>query len=51
VRYLYDYSDNELTSIGERINRIATQTSDCFVIFNNNSGGHAVGNAKRFVDN
>jgi len=47
VRYLYDYNDTELTGLAEEISGIASK--DVFVVFNNNSGGHAAENAKRFM--
>ena len=47
VRYLYDYNDIELTGLAEGISGIASE--DVYVVFNNNSGGHAAENAKRFM--
>ncbi|EMR05122.1 hypothetical protein C772_02882 [Bhargavaea cecembensis DSE10] len=47
VRYLYDYNDNELKGLAGEISGISSE--DVFVVFNNNSGGHAAENAKRFM--
>lgn len=47
VRYLYDYTDQELVEIQQAISRLKNQTDHVYVIFNNNSGGHAAENAKR----
>lgn len=49
VRYLYDYDESELAEWKERIDRLAEQSGRVGVIFNNNSGGHAAGNAKQFM--
>lgn len=48
VRYLYNYSDSELAEILQVVNKLKKESKDVFVIFNNNSGGHAAENAKRF---
>ena len=47
VRYLYNYSDEELKEIQAVIEGLNSSTDHVFVIFNNNSGGHAAENAKR----
>ncbi|WOV86436.1 DUF72 domain-containing protein [Sporosarcina oncorhynchi] len=47
VRYLYNYSDAELEEIRTVIGGLDSSTEDVYVIFNNNSGGHAAENAKR----
>lgn len=49
VRYLYDYSDEELLEWKTRLGQLRTQSSTIGVIFNNNSGGHAAGNALRLM--
>ena len=49
VRYLYRYSVDELAEWVPRIHRIAAQTKEVSILFNNNSGGDAVGNAKQFM--
>lgn len=48
VRYLYNYLDSELAEIRQVVNKLKNESKDVFVIFNNNSGGHAAENAKRF---
>ena len=47
VRYLYNYSDEELEEIRTAIEGLDSSTENVYVIFNNNSGGHAAENAKR----
>ncbi|MFC5471399.1 DUF72 domain-containing protein [Cohnella suwonensis] len=49
VRYLYDYSDAELEEWAERVRELLASTSEVGIVFNNNSGGHAAGNAKSFM--
>jgi len=49
VRYLYDYSEAELTEWTGIVARLRESSRDVAVIFNNNSGGHAAGNAKAFM--
>ncbi|MGV3243492.1 DUF72 domain-containing protein [Staphylococcus sp. 11261D007BR] len=48
VRYLYDYNESELTSIAEKIQVLNQKAKNVYVVFNNNSGGHAANNAKQF---
>lgn len=48
VRYLYDYSEEELSAWKDRVQRLLVDCATVGVIFNNNSGGHAAGNAKTF---
>ncbi|UFJ39713.1 DUF72 domain-containing protein [Brevibacillus humidisoli] len=50
VRYLYKYSEAELAEWCPRIEQLAEKTKEVCVLFNNNSGGDAVGNAKRMMD-
>jgi len=50
VRYLYRYSDAELEEWLPRIRQIAGEAEEVCILFNNNSGGDAVANAKRFSD-
>jgi len=45
VRYLYNYSPDELTEWHSNLEKLQERTEDICVIFNNNSGGHAAGNA------
>jgi len=49
IRYLYDYTKQELKELAEKINHIAVEAKDTFVVFNNNSGGHAAQNAQTFM--
>lgn len=48
VRYLYNYNDVELKEIQVAVQKLQDTTDEVFIIFNNNSGGHAAQNAKRF---
>lgn len=48
VRYLYKYNKEELQELKEHVSELQQQTKDIYVIFNNNSGGDAAGNAKEF---
>ncbi|ADH98674.1 DUF72 domain-containing protein [Salisediminibacterium selenitireducens] len=50
VRYLYDYSEEELKTLAKDVKAIHAQSSEVYVIFNNNSGGHAAANAKRLKE-
>lgn len=47
VRYLYDYRINELEELSRAVKNIHKQVNESCVIFNNNSKGHAAGNAKQ----
>ena len=47
VRFLYDYSVEELEGILTHIRTLQSQAKEIVVLFNNNSGGHAAQNAKR----
>lgn len=49
VRYLYDYSRQELQEWKEYLNRLQESTKEIVMIFNNNSGGHAARNAKEMM--
>lgn len=46
VRYLYKYNKEELLEWRMIIQELAKYTKDIIVLFNNNSGGDAAGNAK-----
>lgn len=46
LRYLYDYSTEELTEWRDRLRELEQASKQVFVVFNNNSAGHATGNAK-----
>ncbi|GAB3044527.1 DUF72 domain-containing protein [Virgibacillus ainsalahensis] len=48
VRYLYKYNQAELLEWKKRIQELSKDTKDIIVLFNNNSGGDAAGNAKEF---
>lgn len=49
VRYLYRYNQEELLEWKENILKLQKQSKDIYVLFNNNSGGDAAGNAKDFI--
>jgi uncharacterized protein YecE (DUF72 family) len=49
VRYLYDYNQQELLEWKTWLLELQQQTREVCVIFNNNSGGHAAGNAKELM--
>jgi uncharacterized protein YecE (DUF72 family) len=49
VRYLYDYSDEELREWLPILDKLSRDTEEICIIFNNNSGGHGAGNAKRLM--
>ncbi|WP_353420533.1 DUF72 domain-containing protein [Staphylococcus coagulans] len=48
VRYLYDYSEAELQQLADKIKLLDHKAEQVYVVFNNNSGGHAANNAKYF---
>ncbi len=50
VRYLYDYRRDQLESLAEKVQKTAKETKEVYVLFNNNSGGHAAGNAQTMID-
>lgn len=47
VRFLYDYNEDELQKLCLDIQFLQKQAHTVFVLFNNNSGGHAAANAKQ----
>ncbi|WP_270180620.1 DUF72 domain-containing protein [Alkalihalobacillus sp. CinArs1] len=49
VRYLYEYDNNELKEWKERIEQLRKECKNVYILFNNNSGGHASGNAKEMI--
>ncbi|UHA75768.1 DUF72 domain-containing protein [Paenibacillus sp. 481] len=49
VRYLYDYNEAELEQWSGYLRALTQQTAEVCMIFNNNSGGHAAGNAKQLM--
>lgn len=50
VRYLYKYNRQELLEWADRIRSLAKETKNVYVLFNNNSGGDAAGNAKEMIE-
>lgn len=48
VRYLYDYNQQELAEISQAVQSLNKSVDQVYVIFNNNSGGHAAEDAKEF---
>ncbi|MFD0674049.1 DUF72 domain-containing protein [Cohnella sp. GCM10027633] len=49
IRYLYQYNAEELTEWLSGIALLLRDTKQVCMLFNNNSGGHAAGNAKQFM--
>jgi uncharacterized protein YecE (DUF72 family) len=50
VRYLYDYNELELLEWKRNLEELKDSTKDIYVLFNNNSGGHAADNAKKMIE-
>ncbi|MGK0576194.1 DUF72 domain-containing protein [Macrococcus capreoli] len=50
IRYLYDYNEHELQSLAKELQILNKKARNVYVVFNNNSGGHAAGNAKRMCE-
>lgn len=50
VRYLYHYNKQELLEWKDRLLQLQEKVKEICVVFNNNSGGHAAGNAKELMD-
>lgn len=50
VRYLYNYNKEELTDLANKVRIIEQKAKKVYVVFNNNSGGHAAPNAKTYQD-
>jgi uncharacterized protein YecE (DUF72 family) len=50
VRYLYDYREEELAEWVSHIRQLAEEAREVCILFNNNSGKHAVKNAKQLMD-
>ncbi|WP_028551344.1 DUF72 domain-containing protein [Paenibacillus sp. UNC451MF] len=50
VRYLYRYSRDELMEWKQNLERLQLESDEICVIFNNNSGGDAAGNAKQLME-
>lgn len=49
VRYLYDYNKQELREWETNLVQLAQEVENVYVVFNNNSGGHAAGNARTLI--
>ncbi len=50
VRYLYRYNREELLEWADHIRMLKEQSKKIYVLFNNNSGGDAAGNAKDMIE-
>lgn len=50
VRYLYNYNKEELTDLANKVRILEQKAKKVYVVFNNNSGGHAAQNAKTYQD-
>ncbi|MCD7036271.1 DUF72 domain-containing protein [Metabacillus sp. GX 13764] len=50
IRYLYKYNEAELLEWKEKLLALQKSTKDIYLVFNNNSGGDASGNAKMLLD-
>ena len=50
VRFLYKYGTDELLQMKKVIQELSGDTKDIIILFNNNSGGDAAGNAKEFQE-
>lgn len=50
VRYLYNYNENELKDLANKVQILEQKAEKVYVVFNNNSGGHAAQNAKTYQD-
>ena len=46
VRFLYDYTNEELIYLKEVVEKLQQPAKEVYVLFNNNSGHHAASNAK-----
>ncbi|GAB6988300.1 DUF72 domain-containing protein [Paenibacillus pini] len=49
IRYLYRYSEQELIEWRDHIRELLRSTRECWVVFNNNSGGDAASNARQLM--
>ncbi|WP_414043669.1 DUF72 domain-containing protein [Macrococcus sp. EM39E] len=50
IRYLYNYNESELQFLAKELQILDKKARDIYVVFNNNSGGHAASNAKRMCE-
>ncbi|WP_353418785.1 DUF72 domain-containing protein [Staphylococcus warneri] len=48
VRYLYNYNKTELLDLAQKVKILEQKAKKVYVVFNNNSGGHAAQNAKTY---
>ncbi|MEX2948128.1 DUF72 domain-containing protein [Staphylococcus warneri] len=48
VRYLYNYNETELLDLAQKVKILEQKAKKVYVVFNNNSGGHAAQNAKTY---
>ena len=49
VRYLYRYNQQELQEWADSIRKLARESKNVYMLFNNNSGGDAADNAKEMI--
>lgn len=49
LRTLYDYSEKEIQEFARLLDEKSKRQRESIVIFNNNSGGHAAGNARALI--
>jgi uncharacterized protein YecE (DUF72 family) len=50
VRYLYRYNKIELLEWADSIRKLANESINVYLLFNNNSGGDAADNAKEMIE-
>lgn len=50
VRYLYRYNKTELLESADSIRKLAKESTNVYLLFNNNSGGDAADNAKEMIE-
>ncbi|WP_414044698.1 DUF72 domain-containing protein [Macrococcus equi] len=50
IRYLYDYNESELKFLAKELQILDQKARNVYVVFNNNSGGHAAQNAKQMCE-
>ena len=48
--FLYKYNHQELLEWKENVLKLAKQSKDIYIVFNNNSAGDAAPNAKQMID-
>ncbi|MEX3488204.1 DUF72 domain-containing protein [Staphylococcus warneri] len=48
IRYLYNYNETELLDLAQKVKILEQKAKQVYVVFNNNSGGHAAQNAKTY---